>query len=758
MGAMHGRGQAQAHAHALSVLLVLALALALNLVLASLAPTARAGTLTKADVEALFPPPQLVGEKLAHLPVWPVFVRTGQGPVLQNHVFETVDLEPVAGYGGKPINLLVVMDRDGAFVMTRLLSHTEPIFRSAEGTATLTRFGQQYQGLSVNHQVQVLGYKAQRVVTPTQATLHGIVAGTVTALAIDRSIMEAAAQVAQAHADPTLARGKTGASDSGPDDRYSRTGFNGLASARLIQNWTAENRQLESRFAGTPGAGRDAEGLIRPQNAGIDLWLSFVGLPQAGRNLLTPARWRQVREHRVQGQPVLMVIDGSRYPLLGGSATAASAATASAASAASASAATATATAGDRKRGAHLALRQGQREFGLEELPWTQGLRVSGQHSGVSSGAVARYYRVQAAADGTALNVVEPVQMALSVWRHTGPLNTDTSAVVLQRDFTIPDATAYSPQAEAPRWLEAWKQRADDLAVLAVALVALVALLVAQRRTAATRPRLRGLRMAFQVFTLVFIGWYAQGQLTIVSLTSMVEALVAGRRLDFLLVDPMAVVLWGFTFITLLVWGRGTFCGWLCPFGALQELIARAAQAVGWAQRRLPMRLDTQLKRFKYAVLALLVLSAVASPAWAEWLVEVEPFKTSISLYFQRSWPYIAWAVLCLGLGAFVYRGYCRYICPLGAALAVLGTARQWRWIPRRSECGTPCQSCRHRCEYQAIEPSGKVDYAECFQCLDCVQLHDDPKRCLPLVAQARGRVIPIRVVSAPASAAGATA
>jgi NosR/NirI family transcriptional regulator, nitrous oxide reductase regulator len=706
----------------LALTLVLTLALALTL----LAPPAQAGTLTKADVEALFPPPQLVGEKLAHLPVWPVFVRTGQGPVLQNHVFETVDLEPVAGYGGKPVNLLVVMDRDGAFVMTRLLSHTEPIFRSDEGTALLTRFGQQYQGLSVNHHIQVLGYKAQRVVTPTNATLHGIVAGTVTAMAIDRSIMEAAAQVAQAHADPALARGAANTPDSGPDDRYSRTGFNGLVAARLVQNWATENRALESQFSSTPGSGRDAEGLIRPQNAAIDLWLSFVGLPQAGRNLLAAPRWRQVRDLRTQGQPVLLVIDGSRYPLLAG-----------------------TAAPAERRRGAALALRQGPREFALEELPWTQGLRVSGQHSGVSAGSVVRYYRVRAAADGTALDVQQAVQMRLSIWRHIGPLNTDVAAVALDREFLVPDAAAYSPQPEAPRWLEAWKQRADDLWVLGAGLGVLVLMLVAQRRTAATQPRLRGLRLAFQVFTLVFIGWYAQGQLTIVSLTSAVEALVAGRRLEFLLLDPMAVVLWAFTFITLAVWGRGTFCGWLCPFGALQELIARGAQAIGWAQRRVPLRLDAQLKRLKYAVLAVLVLSAVVSPAWAEWLVEVEPFKTSISMHFQRSWPYLAWAGLCLGLGAFVYRGYCRYICPLGAALAVLGKARQWRWIPRREECGAPCQSCRHKCEYQAIAPSGKVDYDECFQCLDCVQIHDDSKRCLPLVNQARGRVIPIRAVAA---------
>jgi NosR/NirI family transcriptional regulator, nitrous oxide reductase regulator len=112
-----------------------------------------------------------------------------------------------------------------------------------------------------------------------------------------------------------------------------------------------------------------------------------------------------------------------------------------------------------------------------------------------------------------------------------------------------------------------------------------------------------------------------------------------------------------------------------------------------------------------------------------------------------------------LGAGLLVYRGYCRYICPLGAALAIAGRLRLWRWIPRRAECGMPCQTCRHRCEYQAIEPKGKVEYTECFQCLDCVQTHDDPKACLPLVRELKGKkVIPIVGVPARGAATGGMA
>ena len=344
---------------------------ALTLALICSAALAHAGTLSKAQIESLFPLPLLVGEQLTHLPVWPIFVRTGQGPELQNLAFETVDLEPVAGYGGKPINVLVVMDRDGAYVTSRLLSHMEPLFRSDDGTALLARFAQQYQGVTLHHQIHVLGAKAQRIVTPTVATLHGVVAGTVTTNAIDRSIMESAAQVAQAQNDPQGAQRKATSSD-GPDDRYQRTGFNGLAAARLVQPWTIDHRTLERNFQGTPGANRDAEAIIRPQVNGVDVWLSFVGIPQAGRNLLDASRWREVRTLREQAQPVLMVMDGGRYPMQDP---------------------------GTNKlpRGITLALKQGEQAFDLKEMPWQKGLRMSGQHSGVSATSQARYFVVQPA-------------------------------------------------------------------------------------------------------------------------------------------------------------------------------------------------------------------------------------------------------------------------------------------------------------------------------------------------------------------------
>ena len=305
--------------------------------------------------------------------------------------------------------------------------------------------------------------------------------------------------------------------------------------------------------------------------------------------------------------------------------------------------------------------------------------------------------------------------------------------------LTAPDSAAsyLSDDEEARReWISLWQSRWMDIAILMTGLCVLTLGLIAQKRFSANSRRFRRLRTAYLLFTLVFIGWYAQGQLTIVNVTAALESLTSGGDLSFLMNDPMTVMLWIFTGVSLLVWGRGTFCGWLCPFGALQELISLVANAIGLRQKRLRAVWDAKLKWVKYGVLATLLGSLFIAPSFAEKAVEIEPFKTAISFYFQRDWPYVAWAVVCLLLGVFVYRGYCRYICPLGAALASVNFLQRWSWIPRREACGTPCQSCRHRCEYQAIAPTGQINYSECFQCLDCVSIYQDDKRCLPLIQQ----------------------
>ncbi len=156
------------------------------------------------------------------------------------------------------------------------------------------------------------------------------------------------------------------------------------------------------------------------------------------------------------------------------------------------------------------------------------------------------------------------------------------------------------------------------------------------------------------MFTLGFIGWYAQGQLSIVNITGLLQAIKEGRSLAFFLYDPMSLTLWGFVALTFFVWGRATFCGWLCPFGALQELVARIAKLLRVPRLRLRTALDARLKAIKYVLLAIIVGAALLAPTLADQLVELEPFKTAITLVFVRDWPYVVYAVLLVALSAVV--------------------------------------------------------------------------------------------------------
>jgi polyferredoxin len=144
----------------------------------------------------------------------------------------------------------------------------------------------------------------------------------------------------------------------------------------------------------------------------------------------------------------------------------------------------------------------------------------------------------------------------------------------------------------------------------------------------------------------------------------------------------------------------------------------------------------------KYLLLAGLVLTVFIAPDRVDTVAEVEPFKTAITTHFMREWIFVAYAGFWLVLGLFTFKGFCRYVCPLGALMAIGGLLRGRDWIARRKECGSPCQLCKVRCNYGAIAVDGKIGYSECFQCLDCVTIHNDAKQCVPLVLAARGRAM----------------
>ena len=308
------------------------------------------------------------------------------------------------------------------------------------------------------------------------------------------------------------------------------------------------------------------------------------------------------------------------------------------------------------------------------------------------------------------------------------------------------------PAEPDPLWLQAIKQRIPDLAALGALLCVSVCCQRAVSSRFAALEHYKMIRLGILAFVTGFVGWWGQGQLSIVTRAWRRARAHEGADMSFLLYDSFALLLWIGVIVSFFLWGRGLFCGWLCPFGAMQEFADAIGRALRLPQVTIPARLDAILVNLKYVVLAALVITAVTAPALNDKLIEVEPFKTAVTTYFVREWWYVAYAGGLLLSSMVLFKGFCRYVCPLGAVMAIGGMLRGRNWIARRAECGSPCQLCKVKCSYKAIKPSGAIAYNECFGCLDCVSIHDDPGTCVPLVLAAKGRpALPIRTIKVPA-------
>ena len=663
---------------------------------------AHAGTLTQAELARRFPAPLTVGEKAADVPAWPLFKQNGTATELVGYAFESADLAPVPGFAGVPPNLLVVIDPKGTFLDVAVLSQHEPVFLEGLGEAPLREFLGQYRGRSLGQGITVGG--------PGQ--LDGVSKATASVRIINQTILSAALKVARAKLGFAQGRdpGRIGRIRG---DVFEPMSLPALEAAGLARHVRVANRDVERLFAGSAGAGLDAQALAHPDDVFVDVWIAWASVPTAGRNLLAPRTWNRLQGRLEPGDHALLVLTAGAHSIAG-----------------------ADFVRGSVPRG--IVLRQDRlpvemRDLDLEPRP------ADGVH--LPAGEML-LLRVIAQAG---LDPARALDFALPVTRSKGIVYPERITREIAFDYRLPAAYFTAPSGDAPAWQASWKARRTELAVLVVALALLGVALWQQRRLVANARRFAWLRRAWLLFTIGFIGYAAQAQLSIVNLTGIVQALRAGRGLDYLLFDPMTVALWAFVLVSLFIWGRGTFCGWLCPFGALQEFAGLAGRALKLPQLVVRRVLDARLKRVKYGVLAAILLAAVWAPAQADKLVELEPFKTAITLNFERAWPFVAYAAGLLLLSAVVNKAFCRYLCPLGAALALLGRVRLVDWIPRRAECGAPCQTCRHRCGYNAIAPNGAVDYEECFQCMECVVIHASDAQCAPrILERKRGRSIPI--------------
>jgi NosR/NirI family transcriptional regulator, nitrous oxide reductase regulator len=284
-------------------------------------------------------------------------------------------------------------------------------------------------------------------------------------------------------------------------------------------------------------------------------------------------------------------------------------------------------------------------------------------------------------------------------------------------------------------WISVWKLQSNNLFILIFFFFICFLIFFYQTKLVRNRKIFNFLRIGSLVFCLIWVGWIAGAQLTIVNILNYVQLLVTKNfNYSVIAYDPLITAISIATLISFFVVGRGFFCGWLCPFGALQELVNVVARFFRVRQIEIKEKLHKILLNLKYFILLMIFISMFYDLDLALIMTEIEPFKTAITLKFDRSFNYLCYALILLFISIFVNRFYCRYLCPLGAFLVLGGKFRILNILKRRKECGNPCHLCEKSCPTQAIQSSGKIDMNECFYCFDCQEEYYDIHRCPPLV------------------------
>ncbi|SCY64054.1 NosR/NirI family protein [Thiohalorhabdus denitrificans] len=687
-----------------------------------LAPPAPAAEPFPADypVEEVLPEGgRSLGELEGEPPAAPVYrgQREGRGEggggKVVGYVFVTDQVVHIPAYSGKPVNMLVGMDTEGTITGAKVLHHEEPILKIGIPEHTLFDFAEQFAGIHATDHPQVGGGGDESV------DLDGISGATVTVMAVNDTVMAAAREVARSRdiiAGRAVAEREPATIKT---DRFAEKSWEELLGEGSIRRLHLTAGEVSKRFeeADVAEAWSGSElADLTGEDPFIELYYTYLNAPTVGRNLLGDSRYQRVMDGLAEGEHALLFMGTGPYSFKGS---------------------------GYVRGGIfdRIRVEQGLDTITFQDLDHDRIRDIAPEgHPDFTEVGIFTIRKKFGFDPGSAWDLI------LRVGRSVSP--TEREFVNFTARYQLPGEyyeAAEQPAAQAAgpmsTWKRVWLDKPVQIGILVAALTLLTAIMVFQEWLA-KRPRvLFYVRRGFLLFTLLWIGWYALAQLSVVNVLTFVNALFGDFSWSTFLMDPLVFILWTFVAVSLLLWGRGVFCGWLCPFGALQDYANYIGRYIlRLPQIHFPFKVHERLWAIKYVILLVLFGISLQSMSAAEKYAEVEPFKTAITMHFFREWGFVLYAGVLVVASAFQHKFYCRYLCPLGAALAIPARIRLFDWLKRHKECGTPCQICANECEVQAIHPEGHINPNECHFCLDCQSTYWNEYKCPPMVQRRKRR------------------
>ncbi len=167
-----------------------------------------------------------------------------------------------------------------------------------------------------------------------------------------------------------------------------------------------------------------------------------------------------------------------------------------------------------------------------------------------------------------------------------------------------------------------------------------------------------------------------------------------------------------------------SFCGWLCPFGAIQDVLSLLRRALFGRSILIPDRIHRVLKQLRWVVLALVVW--MSWRVLGLWFADYDPFRALFHFKFE-SWVAVALVGLTVVGGLLVERFWCLYLCPLGAVVGALGMSSMTKVRRSEAQC-TECSLCSRACPSRIdVQRRESVRDQHCTMCGECVDACPHP-------------------------------
>jgi polyferredoxin len=184
------------------------------------------------------------------------------------------------------------------------------------------------------------------------------------------------------------------------------------------------------------------------------------------------------------------------------------------------------------------------------------------------------------------------------------------------------------------------------------------------------------------------------------------------------------MILLGITLILALIFRR-SFCGLICPFGALQEFFGIIGRKIFRKRFTMPLKIDKPFRYLKYVVLLVtLYFTWKTSGLWVDPYDPWAAYGHIKAGFISLTTEYLVGTIILVVvlIGSMLYdRFFCKYLCPMGAVYGIISKISPSKIVRNEDAC-VSCGLCSKSCPMNInVANTHKVTSSECISCQNCI-------------------------------------